>query len=192
VTAAAGVAGIRAVMPSHHHNTRHSVGAHITSTGAAADLATRAGWSAIRSRASTPGRQGPTRTGHGALGPRVANHASSGTASAGRASSAGRHMQRAAVVGRGGTSSPATGRRARGPRASVPAASDAAGVQVAPRSPASDRSPQVTRQRHELGFHQASGSWRTAPGAARARLTRDRPAPIAPRAPRAGAPRARA
>jgi hypothetical protein len=142
VTAAAGVAGVRAVMPPSQHSNRQSVSTHTTGTGAALEGLTRVSGPAMHPSASTLGTRRATASDHSALGSPPATRTSGGAASAGRGFNAGRHVQRAGAVGPGGGSSPATGGRARGPAASSSAPSKPAlGNPSATRraSPARDR-----------------------------------------------------
>jgi RNA polymerase sigma factor (sigma-70 family) len=113
VTAAVGVVGIRAVVPSSHHSTRQSTGAHRAGIGTAASIPARVGRPLPRSF-STPNRQGASRAAHPASGAPVSSHWSSGTASADRAFTRGRGVEGAPGVGLGNSSSSAPGRRAHG------------------------------------------------------------------------------
>jgi hypothetical protein len=158
VTAAAGVVGVHAVMPSNHHSTGQSISAYRPGTGATADVPTRAAGPARRSPASTPGVQSTTRAGQGVAGAPVAPDASSGTASPGRAFNPGRHLQRAGGFGVGGASNPGTGRHAGGSPASLSATSNSPPGPRVHGSPASAAARQATPRPRGLRVGKRSGS----------------------------------
>lgn len=125
VTAAAGVAGLGAVLPSSHHSMRGSVSAQRAGTGAGDDL-TQAGTPTLRSPASASDVQHATRADRGPGATQGSAHGSSGTPSDGDASNAVRHVQGAGAVGPRGGPDPVTGERAHGAPASSSAASNSA------------------------------------------------------------------
>jgi RNA polymerase sigma factor (sigma-70 family) len=99
VTAAAGVVGIRSVVPSSPHSPHHSMSAHGTVIGTAAHVPTHGGQPTPPPIISVPSSKSAISAGHSAPGPPTSAGGSSAATSASRAFTRGRSAQRASPAG---------------------------------------------------------------------------------------------